>query len=560
MSERTCKLTGVSFKIHPEERVFLEKLTFTFGSTKITLPEPVYCPNIRSQIRTSHRNEKNLYRVKSAMSGKEIVSIYHAEPIWGDSYRIFSQEEWRGENWDPMYFGKDIDFSKPFFEQFFALHKQVPRMALTSLGNQNSGFTTGTGYCKNCYLINSSEYCEDCYYSKLLQNCSSCIDCSYAYNCELCYECFSVSKCYNCQHLSFSQNSTDCYFSSNLRSCKHCCLCTNLDHKEYCFLNEQLTKEEYEKRLQEFRGSHERTERMKTLYKDLLTKMNYKYSNISNSVDCTGDYIEDSKNCKDCYDVTQSEDCMYVCVGVNVKDNVDCSNMYIKSELCYDTLGTIEAHSCAYCLYVFHSQRMLYSEYCFHSSDCFGCSGLTRKQYCIFNKQYTKEEYEALVPKLIEHMQTTGEWGLFFPAKFSSYGYNESVAQEYFPLEKQEAVKLGFHWREEDKKDFRSQTTELPDQIQDATDSLTQEIYSCAKTGKNYRIIPQELDFYRRQKLPLPRLCPDSRYANRLELRNKRELHPRKCNECGKDVLSTFNANRPETILCEECFLKSSFQ
>ena len=31
-------------------------------------------------------------------------------------------------------------------------------------------------------------------------------------------------------------------------------------------------------------------------------------------------------------------------------------------------------------------------------------------------------------------MQKTGEWGEFFPASFSPFGYNETVAQEYFPL------------------------------------------------------------------------------------------------------------------------------
>ena len=35
------------------------------------------------------------------------------------------------------------------------------------------------------------------------------------------------------------------------------------------------------------------------------------------------------------------------------------------------------------------------------SSDA---SSLRNKSYCILNKQYTKEEYEELVPKIIEHM------------------------------------------------------------------------------------------------------------------------------------------------------------
>ena len=31
-------------------------------------------------------------------------------------------------------------------------------------------------------------------------------------------------------------------------------------------------------------------------------------------------------------------------------------------------------------------------------------------------------------------MMITGEWGEFFPSSLSPFGYNETVAQEYFPL------------------------------------------------------------------------------------------------------------------------------
>jgi hypothetical protein len=36
--------------------------------------------------------------------------------------------------------------------------------------------------------------------------------------------------------------------------------------------------------------------------------------------------------------------------------------------------------------------------------------GLHDKSYCILNKQYTKEEYEELVPKIIEKMMKDDEW------------------------------------------------------------------------------------------------------------------------------------------------------
>jgi hypothetical protein len=56
------------------------------------------------------------------------------------------------------------------------------------------------------------------------------------------------------------------------------------------------------------------------------------------------------------------------------------------------------------------------------------------------NRQYTKEEYELLVPKIIEKMMSDGEWGEFFPAILSPFGYNETVAQEYFPLTREELL------------------------------------------------------------------------------------------------------------------------
>jgi len=86
----------------------------------------------------------------------------------------------------------------------------------------------------------------------------------------------------------------------------------------------------------------------------------------------------------------------------------------------------------------FHSNNVLYSDTCHACKDCFGCVGIRHKQYCIFNKQYSQEEYEQLVPKIIEHMKQTGERGEFFPTDMSIFGYNETEAQTYYPMTKEE--------------------------------------------------------------------------------------------------------------------------
>ena len=514
-------------------------------------------------IRVSNRNENNLYRNTSAQSGESIISIYAPEPLWGSPYKVYTQEQWNADTFDATTFGCDVDLDKPFFEQFSSLSKVVPHMAVVTVSNENCDYTTGTGYCKNCYLINSSEHCIDCYYGKLYQNCNDVTDSAYMYDSELCYECFSMHGCTRCSFVSFSKNSHDCMFSADLQGCKNCFLCANLSQKEYHFKNQPLSKDAYETMVNDVLGSHATFESMKQEYRALLERKIWKAANIIQSEDCSGDYIENSRHCHHCYDMTDSQDCGYVQVGVNAKDCWHCSNIYLKPELCYETLGTIEAYNCAYCLYVFHSQNMLYCEHCYSCLDCFGCSGLRRKQYCIFNKQYAKEEYVKIVPMIIEKMKLRKEWGQFFPPKFSSFGYNESVAQEYAPMTKEDATALGFLWREQrDEPPNVSRiirAEDLPDRLADIPDEVIDWAIACEESGRPFRILKKELEFYRSQGIPLPHLHPPVRYKKRMNMRNPRTLYERTCAKCNNPITTTFAPNRPEIVYCEKCYLKEVY-
>lgn len=550
------------FDVSPDEEVFLKKMVFTFGKTSINPPLPVFCPECRLRQRTCHRNERAFYKRKVA-NGKEMVSIYHEEPLWGEPDIVFTPEDWNDPTRDGIDQGRPYDFNRPFFDQFAELHKASPRLGMNVLANENSDYTAGTAYSKNCYLINSSEYDEDCMYGKLFQSCRSSVDCSFLYGSELCYDCFSVYNSYNCTSVSFSKNCRDCWFSTDLIGCSDCCLCSNLHKKQYYFQNKPLSKEEYMNKIEEFRGSFRKTEEMKQKLAELRTSMIHRAVHIVNSENCTGDFIENSQRCTDCYDVNESQDCKYVTVGVNVKDVYDCSNMYLKPELAYDTLGTIETYSVAYCLYVFHCRNMLYSAQSYSSSDCFGCIGLRQKKYCILNKQYTKEEYDALVPKIIDHMRSTGEWGKYFPASISPFGYNESLAQEYLPLTESEAKERGFYWRTiTEKKPNVTKTIDasaLPDSIEQIPDDILNWAIMCEVTNRPFRIVKQELEFYRRQRLPVPHFHPDERYDRRLLLRNPRKLWDRTCAKCKKKIATSYAPERPETVYCEECYLNAVY-
>ncbi len=543
------------FETTAREVEFLAKVSPMIGGKKFEIPASPYCPSCRRRIRTVQRNEQFLYKNISAKTGQPLISIYASNSDFRPQFPVYSHEEWWADDWDAMSYGRDYDFSRPFFDQYYELMNSVPHVALVQIGNENCPYSTGTGYCKNCYLISCSENSEDCYYGKLIQSSSNVVDSSYVYDSQLLYQCFNVRNCYNCAYVYYSQNCTDCYFSENLVGCKNCFLSTNLRNKEYYFMNKPMQREEYVQAIQKYLGTKSGVDAALEILAKLRKERVHKYVNIVNSENSSGDFLINCKDCENCFDVNDSQDCTNLNVGVNVKDCYDCSNMYLKSELCYSVLGTIECYNTHLSLFMFHCQNSLYSQFCYHSSNLFGCFGLRKKQYCIFNKQYTKEEYEILVPKIIEQMKQTGNWGFMFPAWMSPFAYNESVAFEFEPLAKAEATRLGYAWRTPDQKEYVAAKIQLPDALKAAPPTLTAELLACVRCGKNYRIIEREFAFLKQMNMPIPRMCSDCRHFERLKLRNPAQLHERACAQCGTSVESTYAVDDPSIIYCEKCYL-----
>ncbi|NIA02553.1 MAG: hypothetical protein GWP15_04155, partial [Nitrospirae bacterium] len=398
---------------------------------------------------------------------------------------------------------------------------------------------------------------------KLLQNCTDCVDSSYVYDSEICYGCFNVRALYNCIFVYNSSNSSDCFYCDNVTGCKNCFLCTNLNGKEYYFKNEKCTKDEYQDKIKEYVAGYEAQKKALTEFSGLRKESIYKYAEVVNCENSTGDFLKNSKNCHNAFDVVDSEDCLNLHVGVKCKDIYDSSNMYEAPELSYMTLGVIKTFNCHLCLYVFNSSDMWYCDTCFNCSDCFGCVGLRNKKYCIFNKQYDKEQYEQLVAQIIESMQKNGEWGQFFPKKSSLFGYNETLANEYLPLNKEEALANGFKWSDYEKPlvevSQSTEASELTDKIEDVPDDILKTAIKCEITGRPFVVTSAELKFYRLSKLPLPRKHPDVRYDERIALRKPRKLWERNCDKCGDLVSSVFDKESPEKIYCEKCYLEEVY-
>ena len=114
-------------------------------------------------------------------------------------------------------------------------------------------------------------------------------------------------------------------------------------------------------------------------------------------------------------------------------------------------------------------------------------------------------------------MKSTREYGEFFPMEMSPLAYNESFAQELFPLTKEEVEKRGLIWRESKEKHFNATmaSADVPDDILNVDESITKEVISCEHEGKCehecvgvFKITKQELQFYKLLKYPVASHMP----------------------------------------------------
>lgn len=564
---KNCRQCKTQFEITDSDLKFYEKISPVFEGKKYQVPAPTLCPDCRRQRRLAFRNERKLYNRKCDLTGKQLISMYSPDK----KYKVYDHKEWWKDTWDATNFGKDFDFDRPFFEQFAELWHEVPQMNIKSENNENSDYCNLIANCKNCYLVFESSNNEDCLYGYWLQKCTNCTDCSFSHDSHQCYE---VDNCYNCYNLKWSQNCNGCSDSAFLNDCigcKNCLFSVNLRQKEYCIFNKQYSKEEYKILKEKYlNGSYSNLSKNKQEFEKFLLEFPHRYAQFLKAENCSGDYIQQSKNCEKCFHAHDAEDCKYgEHVWRNSKDNMDVSTVGRDAELIYESINTaLNAKHDLFCIQCWSgTSDLIYCVGCFSSQNCFGCLGLRHKQYCILNKQYTKEEYEKIVPKIIEQMKKTnfsgsnsGDFGEFFPMKISEYCYNETVANEQFPLTKEQILKLGLGFKEEDfLNKYEGPKIQIPDNVAEVKDDLLKAILSCDGCEKNYRIIKQELAFYKKENIPLPHFCPDCRHKQRMSKRNPLQLWDRKCAKCSAKIKTTYSPDRLETVYCEKCYLNTIY-
>lgn len=475
---RNCQNCKNPFTIEPEDFAYYER---------IQVPPPTWCPQCRLQRRLSFFNVFYLYKRPCGLCKKDVISVYRPD----SPHKVFCPDCWWSDKWSPFEYGRDYDFSRPFFEQFRDLLESAPLMSLATdkSTNNDADYTNLAGHLKNCYLLYHADYCEDSSYGFHLNGCKSVFDCGPIISCDMCYDSMHSYRNSRCIGLrSQVTESISCAFLKDSMNCQDCFASANLRNKKYHILNKPHTREGYLEEMEKWDfGSYKRYEEARKLAEEHWKTLPPKPHMEEFNVNSTGRNVFQSKNCKECFEVVGVEDSKYMLLmyAPPIKDCYDVSSWGNNLSQSYECCNCGEFSSgLRFCS---GSGINLYNaEYCRDSiggKNHFGCVSMKKGEYCILNKRYSKDDYEALTAKIRKHMDEIPyvdkqgrvyKYGEFFPTEISPFAYNETIAVNFFPLSETEAEAKGYRWLEPEARNYTitKKPGELTDNIKDAKDDV----------------------------------------------------------------------------------------
>lgn len=114
--------------------------------------------------------------------------------------------------------------------------------------NENSAYGNYSHYNKNSYMIFDGAHNEACAYLYDSHHNSTCFDMTCSYNDNtLGYQLVDSINLFNCNFAVRSSNAQDSSYIFDCKNVKNCIGCVGLSNKQYCILNRQLNKDDYER-------------------------------------------------------------------------------------------------------------------------------------------------------------------------------------------------------------------------------------------------------------------------------------------------------------------------
>lgn len=549
---RVCGDCKKDFQIEADDITFYKMMR---------VPPPKLCPDCRQRRRLAFANYSNIYRRKCDVPGHTEMMISPVAPVM--PWITYDHETYYSDSWDPYNYGQQVQPGESFFSQYHKLLKVIPQPGVRrGESSINCDFSFYGKFMKDCYYVFGGRKSEDIMYSSSVYRSIHAVDSYSIYDVDTVYQNIGTQDCYKINYGYFSSNCIESDFIFDCRNCQNCFGCVNLRNKNYCWFNEQLTKEEYlKRRAQVDLGSIKTTKEYKDKFWNFVKENPIRAARISQSNNCSGEDIRESNNCHECFTVEKSENLKYAAFAiVKLKDCMDVGHSG-GAERMYDSqnCGTLSSNI----KFSFAGKESIDCEYMMSSkncTNCFGCVALQNASYSIFNKQYTEEEYWPVLDEVKTKMLQDGDYGEFFPMNFSPCAYNSSLAQIMYPMTENEAKERGVYWQPENDIDTKGLNTINAESLPDNVKSVTEDLYNIAIIGevskKPYKLTAREVEFYKRYSLALPTDTPYQRTLDRFKILNNFKMNDENCVSCKKEIKSLFKKSDGFKPLCEQCYLK----
>ena len=591
---RICRRTGKEFPIFESEKLLLEKISPTIGDKKYQISLPQLSPEARQIKRLIWRNERKFYKFVDSKGVSGISTI--SDQMW---LKVMSQADFY--EYDHLQYG--LDYSNNLFADLSTLFKNMPYPNKLGSNMENSEYCNQETDDKNCYLNAWGHNNQNSLYTTYSLKGLRTVDGYRVMNSEHTYESIDI---HTSQRVFFSQqieNSYNIWFSYDIKWCQNVLFGFGLNNANYVFKNKTVSKEEreilyqsYKEKIASRTGLVEVLKEYEEFTKDFPLK-GIIAVNTENSV--WGNDLINVKNALCSSRGEESQDIAYTNLFAGVSDVMDIESVG-RAQKNYNIASSIKTNDCVVGSHIFENIQNGYYVYAIkNSSYITACVGLDHKQYCFLNKQYDQKQWEKLTIISIEELQSKERFWEFFEPQDAPFPYNDSVAMDYYPIHTviahgQEKIinskwigtvtilspeqfisdaLLDLWWMEKVPIKRRTKEQEiniqsgmqtiraqdLPETITDTPDDILKKAIICEVSGRPFRIVWLELEFYRKHGLPLPRKHYDIRHEERLAKRSGRSTYIRHCDACEEEMLSAYPTNSWCKVYCDACYNKEIY-
>lgn len=549
-----CSQCQLDFEIFDDDITFFNKLQ---------VPPPTMCPDCRRQRRLAFVNYTTLFKRECNAPGhneKVISSIPEGTqfPVYDFDYYWHGDRDWYIN-------ARDFNLNKSFFGQFKDLFLVSPQIALPrDPASVNSEYSAYGSHFKNCYYIFGGIHSENVMFSLWPMFAKNSLDLLITTNTDLSYEGVYPDNCYNCNFVYFSKDCLNCSFMYDCRNCSDCFGCVNLRSKKYCIWNIEYSQKEYEELIKGFNlGDRLFAEEYKIKFNKIIKDLPIRATRNEHSKNISGNYIVNSKDCFNSMWIINSENLKYVDFVMGLRDCYDCSISDTSERMCGNIAGGLNSFNVKFSVFGREVKDCEYVMNCRNCQYCFGCIGLINTKFCIFNKQYTEEEYWVLIDNIKTKMLENGEYGEFFPLSVSPFPYNASLSNIVYNISKEKVLELGGWWYE-DKVNLPEgikliKASEIEPDIKNITDNILDIGIISEGNSKPFRIVKEELEFYKRKNIAIPSLTPYERIIDRFKYVNNFKVLKDKCFKCGSEILSSYRNSDGYKPYCDDCYKKKIY-